>query len=64
MYKVIALQMAKNAKVDALAVTYGMHSLEELLAHNPNGYIDTIFELPNWLKKGMGLSLYTPRDEI
>lgn len=43
------LQMASNAKTDSLAVSYGVHSLERLMQHNPLGYIDRITDLIGWL---------------
>ncbi|MEJ2060081.1 MAG: HAD-IA family hydrolase [Gammaproteobacteria bacterium] len=41
--------MGQNAGVDALAVSYGVHSLERLQAHRTVGYIEAITELPAWL---------------
>lgn len=43
------LQVAKNTKVDALAVSYGVHSLIHLLKEEPVGFIDNIDQLPKWL---------------
>ncbi len=43
------MQMAHNAKVDAVAVTYGMHSVKELRIHAPKLLIDDMQELVNWL---------------
>jgi phosphoglycolate phosphatase len=37
--------MAKNAGVDAIAVTYGAHPKEELLAHSPIACVDQVKEL-------------------
>jgi phosphoglycolate phosphatase len=39
------LKMAKNAGVEAIAVTYGAHPKAELLAHNPLACIDHVTEL-------------------
>jgi len=39
------LKMAKNAGVDAIAVTYGAHPKEELLAHTPIACVDQVQEL-------------------
>jgi phosphoglycolate phosphatase len=39
------LKMAKNAGVDAIAVTYGAHPKEELLAHSPIACVDQVKEL-------------------
>ena len=44
------LQLANNAKVDGLAVSYGVHSLIRLLKQEPVGFIDKITQLPEWLK--------------
>lgn len=45
------LQLANNAKVDGLAVSYGVHGLIRLLKQQPVGFIDKIEQLPEWLKK-------------
>ena len=44
------LQLAKNTKVDGLAVSYGVHDLLRLLKQGPVGFIDDIQQLPQWLK--------------
>ena len=44
------LQLAQNAKVDGLAVSYGVHNLMRLLKQDPVGFIDDIQQLPVWLK--------------
>ncbi|MCL4113072.1 UNVERIFIED_CONTAM: hypothetical protein GTU68_049994 [Idotea baltica] len=43
------LQLANNTKVDALAVSYGVHGLMRLLKEDPVGFIDDIKQLPQWL---------------
>jgi len=43
------LQLANNTKVDALAVSYGVHGLMRLLKQDPVGFIDNIEQLPKWL---------------
>jgi len=43
------LQLANNTKVDALAVSYGVHGLMRLLKQDPTGFIDDIKQLPQWL---------------
>jgi len=43
------MQMAGNAGVAGLAVSYGVHSRERLLSHSPLGCIDDIRELTRWL---------------
>ncbi len=43
------MQMAKNAGVQALAVTYGAHSSEKLLALDPKGIFKQFSELSDWL---------------
>lgn len=45
------LQMAANAGVPALAVSYGAHPRDSLTALNPLGCIDTPQELLPWLTK-------------
>ncbi|MFZ9642611.1 MAG: HAD-IA family hydrolase [Candidatus Methylopumilus sp.] len=44
------LQMAQNAKVASLAVTYGAHPVERLLAHAPLAHFDQFAHLSDWLK--------------
>jgi phosphoglycolate phosphatase len=44
------LQMAKNAKVSSLGVTYGAHPLERLLPHEPIAHFDRFEDLSLWLK--------------
>lgn len=44
------LQMAGNAGVDALAVTYGAHSHEFLAGHAPLACLHSVGELSAWLK--------------
>jgi len=43
------MQMAKSAGTAALAVSYGVHSIERLLQHEPLGCLDAISEIPGWL---------------
>lgn len=43
------LLMAKNAKTDSLAVSYGVHEAPRLLQHDPLGCLDNINELVPWL---------------
>jgi phosphoglycolate phosphatase len=43
------LQMANNAKMDALAVSYGVHDLSRLLEQSPVGYVDQVIDIPAWL---------------
>jgi phosphoglycolate phosphatase len=43
------IEMAHAAKVDALAVTYGLHEKSQLMRAAPQGFIDNILELPQWL---------------
>jgi phosphoglycolate phosphatase len=44
------LQMAQNAKVASLGVTYGAHPLERLLPHQPLAHFDQFSHLSTWLK--------------
>lgn len=44
------LQMAANAKTHSLGVSYGVHSVDRLLEHNPLACLDAITELPTWLE--------------
>lgn len=44
------MQMASNARMASLAVSYGVHSTERLLKHNPIGCLHDIRELHGFLK--------------
>lgn len=41
--------LAKNAGADALAVTYGVEKVDNLLFHSPVGCLSDIKQLPKWL---------------
>ncbi len=43
------MQMANSAGTAALAVSYGVHSIERLLQYEPLGCLDAISEIPGWL---------------
>ena len=43
------LLMANNIKMDALAVSYGVHSLQRLLQYQPRGYVHSLADIPHWL---------------
>ena len=43
------LQMARNAKTHGLAVSYGVHSVDRLMQHQPLGCLDRITDLTEWL---------------
>jgi phosphoglycolate phosphatase len=43
------MQMARNARTAALAVSYGVHELERLLQHQPVGHINAIEQILPWL---------------
>lgn len=43
------LQMARNAGMDSLAVSYGAQPLEALLAHGPRAHFDRFTKLHQWL---------------
>jgi phosphoglycolate phosphatase len=45
------LQMAMNAGVDGVAVTYGAHPLDTLQTTNSLGYVHSVPELSAWLKQ-------------
>jgi len=44
------LEMAKNAGVASIGVSYGVHSTESLMAWQPLACFDTIAQLPQWLE--------------
>jgi len=43
------MQLAANARTDALAVDYGVHSRERLIAQSPLACLSDVRELPDWL---------------
>jgi phosphoglycolate phosphatase len=45
------LQMANNAGVKGVAVSYGVHPLEKLLVHDPLIYLHDIREICDWLEE-------------
>ncbi|MGE0081631.1 MAG: HAD-IA family hydrolase [Thiohalomonadaceae bacterium] len=50
------MQLARNAGASAVAVSYGVHALERLLAHGPLGHIDDIRELIPWMDRRLTYS--------
>ena len=44
------LQMAKNAGVSSLAVSYGVQRADKLQAHEPLGCVNSFPEVMQWLK--------------
>lgn len=48
------MQLARNAGTAAVAVSYGVHTLGRLLAHEPLGHIDDIRELISWMDARSG----------
>lgn len=44
------LQMARNAGVPSLAVSYGAHLRADLLTHTPLACVDSIMEMETWLR--------------
>ncbi|MCU7809681.1 MAG: HAD-IA family hydrolase [Candidatus Thiodiazotropha sp. (ex Notomyrtea botanica)] len=45
------LQMAANANMPALGVTYGVHSQARLLQHKPLDCLHRVTEIPTWLTR-------------
>lgn len=45
------MEMAKNAGMDSLAVSYGVHEVDRLLKHDPIGCIHDITDLADYLAK-------------
>ena len=43
------LEMARHARMDSLAVSYGVHETERLLSHGPLACVDSISEMHQWL---------------
>lgn len=48
------MQMARNAGVPSLAVCYGVHSADRLLAHAPLACLDSLHAFPGWLERTEG----------
>ncbi|UCH52663.1 MAG: HAD-IA family hydrolase [Pseudomonadota bacterium] len=44
------MEMARNAGVDSLAVSYGVHARDQLLAHSPRGCFESFVEVHEWLR--------------
>ena len=44
------LLMAQNAGAKGLGITHGAHAIQDLLACNPVGLVDSIPNLANWIK--------------
>jgi phosphoglycolate phosphatase len=51
------LQMAINAGVDGVAVTYGAHPLDTLQTTDSLGYVHSVPELSSWLKQNTYIDL-------
>jgi phosphoglycolate phosphatase len=51
------LQMAINAGVDGVAVTYGAHPLDALQTADSLGYVHSVPELSAWLKQNTYINL-------
>ncbi|MCW4234553.1 MAG: HAD family hydrolase [gamma proteobacterium symbiont of Stewartia floridana] len=45
------MEMARNAGMSCLGVTYGVHAVDRLRKHNPLDCIDDIAEIPKWLDR-------------
>lgn len=45
------LQMAAQAGMPSLGVTYGVHAPERLAKHNPLDCVDRVTAIPEWLRK-------------
>ncbi len=46
------LQMATNARMPSLAVSYGVHEVERLMGHDPVSCVDSINQMEQWLTRG------------
>ena len=44
------LKMASAAGIDSVAITHGAHSLDKLQACNPNGIVDDLKQLHEWIE--------------
>ncbi|MET0065272.1 MAG: HAD-IA family hydrolase [Candidatus Thiodiazotropha sp.] len=45
------LEMARNAGMPSLGVTYGVHAEERLKKHRPLGCVDAVAQIPDWLSR-------------
>jgi phosphoglycolate phosphatase len=45
------MQLAANAGASALAVDYGVHARERLMAQAPLGCLSDIRQIPDWLER-------------
>ncbi len=45
------LEMARNAGMPSLGVTYGVHAVERLRKHQPLGCVDAVDQIPAWLSQ-------------
>ncbi|MEW6646929.1 MAG: HAD-IA family hydrolase [Pseudomonadota bacterium] len=54
------MEMARNARTHALAVSYGVHHPERLLRHGPLGCLQRIGDLPTWLRDNEASSRREP----
>jgi phosphoglycolate phosphatase len=50
------MQMARDARIDGLAVTYGVHERAQLVAHGPVACLDSFAEVYAWLQRNNGQS--------
>ena len=50
------MEMARNAGVTGLGVSYGVHSCTRLARHEISGCLDSIAELGGWLDNGVSLT--------
>lgn len=48
------MQMARDARIDGLAVTYGVHERAQLVAHEPVVCLDSFVEVYAWLQQNNG----------
>jgi len=49
------MQMARNAGASALAVCYGVHDRERLLAQRPLDCLDALHDMRPWLERGIAV---------
>ncbi|MET0049486.1 MAG: HAD-IA family hydrolase [Candidatus Thiodiazotropha sp.] len=45
------LEMARNAGMPSLGVTYGVHTEDRLQKHQPLGCVDAVDQIPGWLSR-------------
>ena len=46
------LEMAENAGIDSLGVTFGAQRIEELVKYKPKAMVNNAYEIFEWIMRG------------